>query len=121
MMTEDYDLTSMQAAEPILGRQVGHAVLRVHPRSKCEGRDIPCCIHDPSGHHMRAWEMNWRGDRGIMERVCPHGIGHPDPDDAAYRRHRDLAKVPEFDEDGYELNAYDEGIHGCDGCCREKT
>jgi hypothetical protein len=43
---------------------------------------------------MKEWPQNWREDRGIMERICPHGIGHPDPDD------------PTTDK-----------IHGCDGCC----
>ena len=36
-------------------------------------------------------------DRRIMERICPHGVGHPDPDDV--------------------LNQ--DRVHGCDGCCRE--
>jgi hypothetical protein len=30
-----------------------------------------------------------------MERICPHGVGHPDPDDV-------------FATDT---------VHGCDGCC----
>jgi hypothetical protein len=105
-MGEDFDLTSMQAAEPVLGQQVGHSVLRVHSRSKCEGRDLPCCIHAPSDHHMRTWEMNWRSDTGVMERICPHGIGHPDPDHMAYV----LSAQGE--------NARWQGVHGCDGCCR---
>jgi hypothetical protein len=67
-------------------------VLRVHPKTKCKGQH--CCIHNPSDHHMKEWPQNWRGDRGIMERICPHGIGHPDPDDPATDK-----------------------IHGCDGCC----
>jgi hypothetical protein len=39
-----------------------------------------------------------------MERICPHGVGHPDPDDAAY--HIRIGQ-------GYKT------IHGCDGCCRQ--
>ena len=105
-MSEDFDLTSMHAAEPILGQQLGHTVLRVHSRSKCEGRDTPCCIHDPSDHHMRTWEMNWRSDTGVMERICPHGIGHPDPDHMAY------VLSAQGDEGRWQ------GVHGCDGCCR---
>jgi len=47
--------------------------------------------------------LNWRSDRRLMERVCPHGIGHPDPDDVAYRVSRgEPATV---------------AVHGCDGCC----
>jgi hypothetical protein len=67
-------------------------VLLVHPKTKCKGQH--CCIHNPSDHHMKEWPQNWRDDRGIMERICPHGIGHPDPDD------------PSTDK-----------VHGCDGCC----
>lgn len=39
-------------------------------------------------------DSHWRDDRSFMERICPHGVGHPDPDD----EHADP-------------------IHGCDGCC----
>lgn len=67
-------------------------VLLVHPKTKCAGHH--CCIHNPSDHHMKDWPQNWREDRGIMERICPHGIGHPDPDDPCKDK-----------------------IHGCDGCC----
>lgn len=45
--------------------------------------------------------MNWRADKGIMERVCRHGVGHPDPDDLIVKSRPELAD-----------------IHGCDGCCR---
>ena len=76
---------------------VGGQVLRnVHEPSKCIGQY--CTIHNFSNHHMIDWPQNWRSDRGIMERICPHGIGHPDPDDPKCQ---------------YEY----ERIHGCDGCC----
>lgn len=106
MSHDDFDLSTMQLAEPVLGAQVGRGVLRTHSRKACEGRDIPCCIHSPSDHHMRTWEMNWRSDTGVMERLCPHGTGHPDPDHMAY--------VLSVDEE----NAW-QGVHGCDGCCRD--
>lgn len=70
-----------------------------HHPSKCAGRH--CCIHNPSDHHMKDWPQNWRDDRGIMERICPCGIGHPDPDDPK-------AKDPH------------ESVHGCCGCCHTK-
>jgi len=63
------------------------------PHVCCDG---PCPIHAPSDHHMRAWPLHWRADRHIAERVCPHGIGHPDPDQLLL----------------------DGGVHGCDGCCK---
>jgi hypothetical protein len=90
------------AAEEGLGMQVGDATMvNVHPATACAGR--VCVVHAPSDHHMRTWDLNWRGDRGLMERICPHGVGHPDPDDMLYQ-----ASV------GREW----QGVHGCDGCCR---
>ena len=65
-----------------------------HDETQCAGRH--CCIHNPSSHHMRGWPMVWRGDKGVMERTCPHGVGHPDPDDALVQRvvrHRQTAET----------------------------
>lgn len=70
----------------------GQRLFNVHNQSLCQGR--PCCIHHPSNHHMQSWHQNYRMDTGGIERICDHGIGHPDPDDP-YRTH----------------------MHGCDGCC----
>ena len=75
-----------------------------HDETQCAGRH--CCIHNPSDHHMRDWPMSWRGDKGVMERTCPHGVGHPDPDDAAYNIRNGRGHLT---------------THGCDGCCRVKT
>jgi len=69
----------------------GEGVL-AHMPDKCEGET--CTIHNPSDHFMRSWPQHWRADRGIMERICEHGVGHPDPDD---------------------IKA--DTTHGCDGCC----
>lgn len=75
--------------------------LFTHAPEQCLGEY--CTIHNRSDHSMRSFPQNWRGDRGIMERICPHGIGHPDPDE-------------------YKLTlSPHEGIHGCDGCCQPKT
>ncbi len=82
----------------------GQKLFGVHSWLQCNGR--PCCIHEPSNHHMVNWPQNWRGDRGLMERICPHGIGHPDPDHMSY-----LETIMEYEEYFYE------GFHGCDGCC----
>lgn len=70
----------------------GQRLVNVHSPSVCAGEH--CCIHNPSAHHMAEWPQNFREDRGMMERLCAHGIGHPDPDD------------PTTDT-----------THGCDGCC----
>jgi len=69
----------------------------VHSKTKCKGEY--CCIHNPSKHHMSDWQQVWREDKGAMERVCEHGIGHPDPDDPYYSMTKHA------------------GVHGCDGCC----
>lgn len=74
--------------------------LYVHPPFMCEGRT--CVIHNPTDHHMREWHLHWRWDRGIFERICKHGVGHPDPDQFDYWR-----------ETYQEWQA----VHGCDGCC----
>lgn len=82
----------------------GQRLTGVHPAALCEGH--PCSIHHPSNHHMTEWPQNWRDDRNLMERVCQHGIGHPDPDHLAFIRR---AAGPD--------KAAGEAIHGCDGCC----
>lgn len=76
-------------------------LVNVHAPEQCTGEY--CCIHNPSPHHMTEWPQHWRGDRSIMERACPHGIGHPDPDDINI------------------VTGHDTGVHGCDGCCTPPT
>lgn len=75
------------------------ALTRVHRAGTCAGEY--CWVHKPSPHHMLGWPVAWRGDKSTAERICPHGVGHPDPDDLAYNQRlgRDVS------------------IHACDGCC----
>ena len=47
---------------------------------------------------MRDWPQHYREDTGVTERICPHGVGHPDPDQA-------------WPADDWRW------VHGCDGCC----
>ncbi len=75
-------------------------LVNVHELEDCEGKTCP--IHRKTGHSMRSYPQLWRDDRGIIERVCLHGVGHPGPDH------------------DWPVNSY-EGIHGCDGCCRLST
>lgn len=73
-----------------------------HTKESCIG---PCPIHSPSNHHMVEWKLCWRDDTKIFERMCPHGIGHPDPDTVTFvkkTRGSDLAITS----------------HGCENCCR---
>lgn len=108
MPEQDYDLISVDAAEPTFGMQVGKVIVKTHGTASCRGsigeNGLPiCCIHNPSNHHMITWPQNWRGDKGMMERLCPHGIGHPDPDDLKVR-------TTEW-----------ASVHGCCGCCSRST
>lgn len=68
-----------------------------HTHDVFECREENCAVHSPSNHHMRTWPINYRMDRGITERICKHGIGHPDPDC---------------------IRAKEDSGHGCDGCCQ---
>lgn len=72
----------------------GQVITGVHSPDVCAGE--PCVIHNPSDHHMRDWPTNLRDDFGspFTERICGHGVGHPDPDD------------PQADR-----------VHACCGCC----
>lgn len=57
-----------------------------------------CTMHARSEHSMRSFPQQFRWDTDLMERVCEHGVGHPDPDEI------------NLDKDG-------RASHGCDGCC----
>jgi len=72
--------------------------LLAHEPDECKSTDA-CTIHNRTDHHMRGYKQFYRFDRGIMERICSHGIGHPDPDDI---------KI---------ILGTDNGEHSCDGCC----
>ncbi len=83
-----------------------------HSPDKCKGHHCP--FHNPSNHHMVDWPVTLRLDNlvtirldnfALVERVCPHGVGHPDPDS--------LAWLESVGAEGF-------GVHGCDGCCRER-
>jgi len=79
-----------------------------HPERHCALERV-CAAHRPSKkNRLREWPFVVRLDKGgIMERTCPHGVGHPDPDSLKWVR-RFVGKK----------NAKYLGIHGCDGCCR---
>lgn len=79
----------------------GQRLVNVHEADACMNKSA-CTIHYPSNHIMREFPQKWRTDRGFMERICVHGIGHPDPDETL-NDDRLLA------------------VHGCDGCCINET
>lgn len=79
----------------------GYSLVNVHSEKACLGRG--CAVHDrPSEHNLKDAPMNWREDRNILERICPHGIGHPDKDSALYLE---------------SIGQGHQNVHGCDGCC----
>lgn len=76
-------------------------LLRVHDARDCaglRGYRHGCVIHARLDTHMVDWPTHWRSDwGGFMEVMCPHGIGHPAPEETR--------------SGGYG--------HGCDGCCTD--
>jgi len=80
--------------------------LKVHGKENCKGRN--CVIHNPSDHCMKDFPTNWRDDRNIMERICKCGVGHPDPDDLAFK-------------ESLGLDTTIDRIHGCCGCCSKDS
>lgn len=76
----------------------------VHSVDSCQGRR--CVLHNPTDHHMRSWRWLMRTDKSMLiERICPHGINHPDPDSLYF-----FTDVAKYGGEGI-------GNHGCDGCC----
>lgn len=73
----------------------------VHLREDCKGS---CPLHSPTEHSMSDFTLHFRQDTFMFERICEHGIGHPDPDSL---RHIETT-----------TGSTAWGIHGCDGCCR---
>lgn len=54
-------------------------------------------------HHMASWPLRATVRQGMrrMERICTHGIGHPDPDWRA-------------------VSPGASTLHTCDGCCEQR-
>lgn len=86
----------------------GQKLVNIHSEELCAGRI--CAIHNPTTEKPECdWPTHWREDRGLMERVCDHGIGHPAIEHMEY--------LKDLDEKNGTDHAKWEGIHGCDGCC----
>lgn len=95
----------MVVAIPPFGEE-RECLVRIHDRETCGEKMCP--FHKPTKHHMVKWPKVWRADRSdsLVERVCEHGVGHPDPDSMEFI-------ISKF---GKEDGKYS-GVHGCDGCC----
>lgn len=78
----------------------------VHRRSDCVA---PCAIHAPTDHHMRHLPTMFRSERGLVERICSHQVGHPDPD-----------QVTHWQQTLSPIEALTQSLHGCCeyGCCK---
>lgn len=72
---------------------------KVHRAEHCLGPH--CWVHNPSTHHMCTWPVEWSANERTAQRICQHGLSHPDPDDVAF--HQDHGR--------------DVTMHDCDGCC----
>jgi hypothetical protein len=86
------ELNSKYKGNPSVQLEHSDVWLRCHLEGDCHGEY--CTMHKRSDHSMRSFPQHWRDNRGIMERICPHNCGHPDPDQIT-----------------------DDRTHGCDGCC----
>lgn len=108
-MTEYFDTRDLVVVPHIAragyGEQArGPHVVTIHPGTQCAGE--VCVFHNPMPHRLSQAPMNIRFDNGaLVERICEHGVGHPDPDSVAYFVRRD------------PKNGKYMGVHGCDGCC----
>lgn len=82
------------------GERVG-TLTNTHDPRACASKG--CAVHNrPSAHALDSAPLNWRTDRGILERICKHGVGHPDYDASLYLQ---------------SIGMDSENVHGCDGCC----
>lgn len=80
-------------------------LVNVHNMAYCDGEF--CAIHNPSEHPLN--KSPRRFENGIILRICPHGVYHPDPD-ALHWAERTFGRA----------TALSRGQHGCCGaqCCR---
>lgn len=84
------------------------SMVQTHGAKHCKGTQ--CCLHNPSNHKMATWPIVLREDKNwLCERMCEHGVGHPDPDSVAWLKIR-------LSEDAGSWMT----VHGCCGCCREE-
>jgi hypothetical protein len=60
---------------------------------------------------MRDFPQHFNSALMLMERVCPHGYAHPDPDDLAFKE-----QIHGWDPDVSVL-----AVHICDTCCHTPT
>lgn len=100
-------LTPVDSEDPSFPDFVGveNNVISIHNPTQCAGR--PCVFHNPSDHALSKAKVSYNESLHRVERVCSHGIHHPDVDE--------VVKV----YDGFgETEALKFAKHNdCDGCC----
>jgi hypothetical protein len=84
---------------------------RTHTKEQCkatrkQGAPKGCVLHKPTPHKLTGSKQILRRST-LIEDVCSHGIGHPNPDSARFLNWRD----------GYDPDKGSWFTHGCDGCC----
>lgn len=79
----------------------GQFMVNVHA-ANAECAQYGCVIHFPSAEGMALGKTHYNTVRQQMQRVCEHGVAHPDPDSQNWRERT--------------LGSRDD-IHICDGCC----
>lgn len=83
----------------------GEKIANVHNETG-DCRRFGCAIHAPSGHTLRDWPTRWNDTARAIERVCEHGVAHPDPDHLGFLERSTGDARAVFAE------------HACDGCCQ---
>lgn len=82
------------------------ATWAAHTADMCSG--LPCPVHAPSHHRMSSWPLvSPAGPTPVFERLCRHGVAHPDPDSIEQATTIDPTREGEH------------GLHTCCGCCTE--
>jgi hypothetical protein len=89
--------------------------VRIHSPEVCK-TELACPFHNPTDHKMKTWHINIR-ETTLTERLCPHNIGHPDPDSVPYMHEIFCYMYPLEKDEDHEVDNCHWWIHGCDGCC----
>lgn len=86
---------------------------RLHSKAQCKesrraGSPKFCVIHKPSVHRLTGARQIVRSST-LIEDMCSHGVGHPNPDSAAYLNWSESMRKGRTVDHWF--------VHGCDGCC----
>lgn len=74
-------------------------LLNHHRADQCHSQW--CALHNPKPGPWSAWPRWWVGALERLDRICPHGVGHPVVESADWLRAHGKAHLL---------------VHDCDGC-----